>query len=601
MAGKQPVSRRKPTRSKQTASRKPALARRNPRRPSPQGGSLRHFFTLRPVLWFIFLSLAAGLLYWQWEAVTRWFNNVGLAIWYIFDWGTLLIILAVLVSICVIFQKPLIEFARRYHLYRWNRWLGGLALLAAVWGTLGLLGVGGRVGLAITGHDVVDYPLWASLLQLAGFYVLGILFCCPALCWRGVCGLCRGIGRTLKRRPAPLRATAGVSRPAGVSGIPQSTFVPRATPQQIPLPETDSLQGLRAMRTAPDTKPEDMPSEGLEGELVPGDAVTPSSKNVIPDAEQVARDVWRKYGESPALVTVDGWKLPPVEILENPPEAEYSQADSSQRAHLIEEALSSYGVEAKVVQINSGPTVTQFGVEPGWDRRFREVKEKDKDGKVTVRQEETSRTRVKVDRITSLSNDIALALSAPTIRIEAPVPGKPIVGIEVPNNTSTVVSLRGVIETTNYQRLIAKAALALALGKGAGGEAVSGDLAKMPHLLIAGATGSGKTVCLNTIICCLLMHNTPNDLKLLMIDPKRVELTPFNSIPHLAAPVIVDADRAVATLRWLSVEMDRRYQQLAKVRARNIEAYNKNRTGDERMSFLVLVVDELADLMMAGF
>ena len=141
----------------------------------------------------------------------------------------------------------------------------------------------------------------------------------------------------------------------------------------------------------------------------------------------------------------------------------------------------------------------------------------------------------------------------------------------------------------------------MALGKGAGGEAVAADLAKMPHLLIAGATGSGKTVCLNSIICCLLLHNTPNDVRFIMIDPKRVELTPFNSIPHLATPVIVDTDKALSTLRWLNQEMDKRYQKLAAAGARNIEGYNKSKQGEEKLPYLVLVIDELADLMMAGF
>jgi S-DNA-T family DNA segregation ATPase FtsK/SpoIIIE len=141
----------------------------------------------------------------------------------------------------------------------------------------------------------------------------------------------------------------------------------------------------------------------------------------------------------------------------------------------------------------------------------------------------------------------------------------------------------------------------MALGKGAGGEAVADDLAKMPHLLIAGATGSGKTVCLNAIICCLLMCNTPYDTKLIMIDPKRVELTQFNSLPHLAAPVIVDTDKALNTMRWLNMEMDNRYKKLATAGARNIDGYNKGKAGPERMHYLVLVIDELADLMMAGF
>src|SRR5690606_18344941 len=149
---------------------------------------------------------------------------------------------------------------------------------------------------------------------------------------------------------------------------------------------------------------------------------------------------------------------------------------------------------------------------------------------IRVRQEEVARTRVKVERISSLANDLALALAAASIRIEAPIPGQSVVGIEVPNSVSSVVSLRGVIETSAFQKTEAKSKLSLALGKGAGGEAVAADLARMPHLLIAGATGSGKTVCLNTVISCLLMYNTPNEVRFILIDPKRVELVAFNSI-----------------------------------------------------------------------
>jgi S-DNA-T family DNA segregation ATPase FtsK/SpoIIIE len=240
-------------------------------------------------------------------------------------------------------------------------------------------------------------------------------------------------------------------------------------------------------------------------------------------------------------------------------------------------------------------------VEPGWDRKMREVRERDEDGKITVRLEEVSKTRVKVEKITSLANNLALALAASSIRIEAPVPGKAVVGIEVPNTASSVVSLRGVIEANSFQKILTKSKLSLALGKGAGGEAIAADLTKMPHLLIAGATGSGKTVCLNSIICCLLVHNIPNDVKFIMVDPKRVELTPFNSIPHLAHPVIVDVKKALSTLRWLNLEMDKRYQELATSGARNIESHNRNRQGEDRLPYLILVIDELADLMMAGF
>ena len=315
----------------------------------------------------------------------------------------------------------------------------------------------------------------------------------------------------------------------------------------------------------------------------------------------MAQEVWKKYGQSSDLIIVDGWKLPPIDILDMTPEVEFGEADNVQRARIIEDALASYGVETKVVQINAGPTVTQFGVEPGWDRKFKEIREKDRDGNINVRLDEVSKTRVKVERITSLANDLALALAAPSIRIEAPVPGKSMVGIEVPNTTLGLVSLRGVIESSGFQKIEARSKLSLALGKGAGGEAASADLSRMPHLLIAGATGSGKTVCLNAIICCLLLHSTPNDVRFIMVDPKRVELTPYNSIPHLAAPVIVDTNKALSSLRWLNQEMDQRYQKLATGGARNIEGYNKNKQGEEKLPYMVLVIDELADLMMAGF
>jgi S-DNA-T family DNA segregation ATPase FtsK/SpoIIIE len=346
-------------------------------------------------------------------------------------------------------------------------------------------------------------------------------------------------------------------------------------------------------------EPETPPTVVTATPGIPAPAITPTPGQE--ELRQVAQEVWKKYGDSPSLITVDGWRLPPIDILDNVPDVEFSQADNVQRARLIEESLASYGVAAKVVQINAGPTVTQFGVEPGWDRKMKDVKERDKDGNIKVRQEEVSKTRVKVERITSLANDLALALAAPSIRIEAPVPGKSLVGIEVPNTIYGMVSLRGVVETGVFQKTQSKAKLALALGKGAGGEAVAGDLAKMPHLLIAGATGSGKTVCLNSIICCLLLQYSPTDVRMIMIDPKRVEMTPFNTIPHLATPVIVDTNKALSTLRWLNQEMDKRYQKLAADGSRNIEGYNKNRQGDERMPYLVLVIDELADLMMAGF
>ncbi len=287
------------------------------------------------------------------------------------------------------------------------------------------------------------------------------------------------------------------------------------------------------------------------------------------------------------------WKLPSWNLLRMPSELGGSTDEVKRRAEAIEEALASYGVEAKVVQINAGPAVTQFGVEPGWERKYKEVR--DTDG--VLHQEEVSRTRVKVERITQLQNDLALTLAAPSIRIEAPVPGRSVIGLEVPNSTMGIVTLRRVMETEVFQNRLGRSPLALALGEAASGEVVVGDLATMPHLLIAGATGSGKTVCILSIIVCLLLHNTPDDLELILVDPKKVELSLFEGIPHLRREVVVDKKKAVEALRWLNLEMDDRYQKMTQARARNIESYNE--ISPSRIPRIVLVIDELSDLMMS--
>jgi S-DNA-T family DNA segregation ATPase FtsK/SpoIIIE len=276
------------------------------------------------------------------------------------------------------------------------------------------------------------------------------------------------------------------------------------------------------------------------------------------------------------------WRLPPVaEILEESLDQEISQAEIRKRVKIIEETLVSLGVPAKVVEVNQGPVITQFGVEPGF-----------------VEGRGGRRMKVKVSKISALADDLALALAASPVRVEAPVPGRSIVGIEVPNAELTLVALRGVMESEALKKL--KSKLAISLGRDVSGEPIVADLRAMPHLLIAGATGSGKSVCINSIIACLLCNNTPDDLKLLMIDPKRVELTNFNGIPHLQVPVIVDMERVVGSLQWVTRQMDQRYKKLARAEVRNIEEYNKqvSARGESRLPYLVVFVDELADLMM---
>ncbi|MFH1002969.1 MAG: DNA translocase FtsK [Chloroflexota bacterium] len=556
-------------------ARKKASTPKRPARPTrarakPKSGGLSHLLWRAPVRNFILLVLAVALLFWQRQALVDWATSVRNSLLSLFGWGLAFIIIAIVILVTLISRRRLTSL-----IYRWNRWLGGVAFTLAAWGLLAMLQEGGRLGLRIIG-----YPDFGGVLRIVGLVLIGAILASPRACYHGIARFFRAIGRLFSQPPAP--------RPA------RREKAPAAPPVAYPPPVPEA--------TAPPVTEAAEPAPG-ETEVTTTAATAPAASTTREPRQlrQVAQEVWKKYGESPHLVTVDGWRLPPIDILDRTPEIEFSQADNMQRARIIEEALASYGVETRVVQINAGPTVTQFGVEPGWDRKIREVKERDKDGNISIRTEEVSKTRVKVERITSLANDLSLALAAPSIRMEAPVPGKSVVGIEVPNTTLGMVSLRGVIESASFQKQRAKSRLALALGKGAGGEAVVGDLARMPHLLIAGATGSGKTVCLNSIICCLLLHNAPSEIRFILVDPKRVELTPYNSIPHLATPVIVDANKAVSTLRWLNQEMDKRYQKLAAATARNIDAYNKTREGDERMPYLVLVIDELADLMMTGF
>ncbi len=305
----------------------------------------------------------------------------------------------------------------------------------------------------------------------------------------------------------------------------------------------------------------------------------------------------------------DGWQLPAMNVLADTAPVEGPLADKEQRAALIEETLASFGVDAKVVQINQGPTVTQFGIEPGWEIKNRTVVEKDKDGKTVLdkdgqpktRIEEVSRTRVRVQQITSLANDLALALATSSIRIEAPVPGKPVLGIEVPNASKSLVTLRSVVESQPFQRAGSKSKIALALGQSVSGEPIVADLAKMPHLLIAGTTGSGKSVCMNAIISCILMHASPEEVRFVMIDPKRVELSAFRPIPHLAfSSIVVDMDKVVGTLQAVIHEMEARYRKFASIAVRNIDGYNRSPRAQDKLPYWVVIIDELADLMMAA-
>ena len=282
------------------------------------------------------------------------------------------------------------------------------------------------------------------------------------------------------------------------------------------------------------------------------------------------------------------WRLPSLELLAAAPPRNIPQSPLNSMSELIETTLSDHGVMVQVKDVKAGPRIIRFGLVPGWvGRKGDNIKSDLPDG-----------NRVKVQSILNREKDLALALKTPNLRIEAPVPGEALVGLEVPSPTPVQVSLRGLMDITDFRKIISQGGLPIALGEDTGGNPVLTNLASLPHLLIAGATGSGKSVCLNSIVASLLFTKPPDQLRMVMVDPKRVELTPFNGIPHLIAPVIVDVDQVNPMLRALMSEMLSRYKLMEEVGARNIFAYNSK--SKEPMPYLVLIVDELADLMMVG-
>ncbi len=281
-------------------------------------------------------------------------------------------------------------------------------------------------------------------------------------------------------------------------------------------------------------------------------------------------------GLDAALEPVErAWDLPRLELLADAPESSAAQMDLTAKGQRIRETLAHFGIGVKVARIQEGPVVTQYAldVDPG----------------------------IKLSRIEGLSDNLALALAARSIRIEAPIPGEPFVGVEIPNSAFDLVTLKEVLASRNHAEASKKSKLAFALGQDVAGQPFSADLAKMPHLLIAGATGSGKSVCVNAIIDSFLMNATPAEVKLILIDPKRVELAQYKGIPHLLCEVIVEPDKAVNALKWTVGTMESRYGEFAARGVRNIAGYNEAlRAGEPRMPYIVIVIDELADLMMVS-
>lgn len=302
----------------------------------------------------------------------------------------------------------------------------------------------------------------------------------------------------------------------------------------------------------------------------------PSSKPEAVEIKSVTVSLKPKKEKDAALTTmpikpqkIGDYKLPGLDLLEAPLAKQQLKEDLNTNAKILEETLADFGISVRVADIERGPVITRYELEPA--------------------------PGVKVQKIVTLADDIALAMKAASIRIVAPIPGKSRVGVEVPNSQTMLVSIREMLSSDEFRRQDYK--LPLALGKDIAGKPVVADLATMPHLLIAGTTGSGKTVCVNALIMSMLFVASPNEIKFLMVDPKMVELAVFNGLPHLLCPVVTDAKKVSHALNWVVDQMEARYKILAEAGVRNIEIYNE-KFGQEKIPYIVVIIDELADLMM---
>jgi DNA segregation ATPase FtsK/SpoIIIE, S-DNA-T family len=329
-----------------------------------------------------------------------------------------------------------------------------------------------------------------------------------------------------------------------------------------------------------------LPSDNSNATLEKGQGSKKPPQKLPPEFRKSFK-ITDRQDNRPAAPQPRSDRLPPLNILLGEQSIRPDERNINQTAGLIEKSLSEFGIPAKVVGFRIGPTVTQFAVQPGFIKKGTE--------------DETQQMKVRVAQIANLQKDLALALSAERLRIEAPVPGRAYVGIEVPNSRSAQVRLRPILETDAFYKV--GSPLTIALGRDVSGGPLVADLTRMPHLLIAGTTGSGKSVCIAALATCLAMNNAPEDLRMVMIDSKMVELIRFNGLPHLLGKVETDVTRILGVLRWVVVEMEHRYKLLEAAKARDINAYNRRlqrRKETQPLPRIVVLIDEMADLMMSA-
>jgi DNA segregation ATPase FtsK/SpoIIIE, S-DNA-T family len=484
----------------------------------------------------------------------------------LFGWGVIFVIAAVLAA-GIEFLAPWIEKMT------WGRGLG-IALLAI--SALGLLqlsggGSGGSVGL-IEGEALRSLAGDAGSILILGAIFLGALVLAFDISLRGAVQALQE--HYLANRPQPKPAEK--TRKAVEAWQP-----PRETPRPQPAePLLVPVSGVAA--AAPEAPAVSPVLEAAVASVGQPEAemeeAAPAPRRKKPSGEPVLTVVGDAGEEAPPVVADDEiqrvWIKPELTLLDTiTVRKERLHDEIKANIKLIEQTLASFDVQATVIGVNSGPSVTQYELQPG--------------------------VGVPVRKITALQNDLALALAA-AIRIQAPIPGKSAIGIEVPNKATSLVTLREIIQTPTFQN--DATLLSLAIGTDVSGNTVVGDLTRMPHLLIAGATGSGKSVCINALIAGMLFQATPEELKYILIDPKRVEFSMFQDMPHLLVPVVTESEHATSALRWAVAEMENRYKLFASHTVRNIGDFNNRapEMGLDRLPYIVIVIDELADLMMVA-
>ena len=488
---------------------------------------------------------------------------------------------------------------------RWRWILGSAAVITALQGTLGyveaglpLVGtvsLGGDAGAAVQGEGTA-----LGYLRVAGLWAAGVWLLAPSLVRRVLGRTARGSVQAYRRAPVH----RGIGWTLGLAVRQAAAPLRRARERRRGTKLARELGSFLDANPAPPQEQPEAPSEDADEQ-----AAAPDSPSAAPEAEVTAPTPEPEASAAPqaaraeaprarAAKSSERWALPGLDLLAPGAPSSAVTEEHDATARLIESALAEHSVEVRVAEIRPGPTVTMFGLVPGWQRR-RRPNSRARDDAGDGEADEIG-NRVRVDAIIAREKDLALALAAPSLRIQAPVPGESIVGIEVPNRSSTTVAIRAVMESPAFRSLAERDGLPVALGLASAGEPVVVDLVDMPHLLIAGATGSGKSVCISSIISSLITHRQPADLRLMLVDPKRVELTPYNGIPHLVTPVVVEPDRVVRLLRGAVQEMLRRYRLLEDAGVRNVQAYNRSPKAAEHLPYFVICIDELADLMMTS-